>query len=425
MARSALGFSLMAGFAVSQILFLSEVAGESGNLSPASAESGDESDTGTILLNIRARYEYGEQAGTDDAEALTMRARLGYETKDFSGFKLLAELESTVAVNGMSGYNGYPGSPQGTPGKIVIADPRNFELNRAQIAWAGEGTTIIAGRQRIILNNARFIGNVGWRQNEATFDALVIRSAVSKDTAFTYAYLDRVNRIFGEKADARNQRYWDLSTHLFHLETSALQIGKIGAYAYLLGVDSAGAEGASSNSFGVFYDGRHGCGENCTVTTYAEFARQSDNSHNTTGFDLNYLHLVIGAKAGKVNCGAGYELLDGNGERGFSAPLATGHKFNGWADEFLGTPATGLKDLYLWAGAALPAGFSIKGMGHFFDAEHGVIDYGGELDFLVTKKFDEKWSATAKFARYYASGEATGALGRDRTRLSLQVDFSY
>jgi hypothetical protein len=385
----------------------------------------EEPDRGAILLNMRARYEYGDQAGVDSAEAFTVRTRLGYESPDFSGFKLLAELESTVAVTGMSGYNGYPGSPQGTPGKTVIADPRNLELNRAQVAWADEGIGVVAGRQRIILNNARFIGNVGWRQNEATFDAGKIRLAISPETSFTYAYLDRVNRIFGEKADARNQRYWELDGHLLHFESSALKVGKVGAYAYLLEVESSGAEGASSNTFGLFLDSRRECGEKCTLTGYAEYARQSANSGNTSDFDLDYLHLTVGAKLGKGNLGAGYEILEGNGVRGFSTPLATGHKFNGWADEFLGTPAAGLKDLYFWAGAALPGGFSVKGMGHFFDAEIGGIDYGDEVDFLISRKFDKKWSATLKFARYSASGKAAGALGRDRTRVSFQVDFAY
>ena len=46
----------------------------------------------------------------------------------------------------------------------------------------------------------------------------------------------------------------------------------------------------------------------------------------------------------------GYELLGSDdGKVAFNTPLATKHKFNGWADKFLGTPKEGLEDVYLTA----------------------------------------------------------------------------
>ncbi len=58
--------------------------------------------------------------------------------------------------------------------------------------------------------------------------------------------------------------------------------------------------------------------------------------------------------------GVGYELLGSDdGVAAFQTPLATLHKFNGFADQFLVTPAGGLQDIYFYAKAGfLPKGTS-------------------------------------------------------------------
>ncbi len=48
-----------------------------------------------------------------------------------------------------------------------------------------------------IWDNARFIGNVGFRQNEQTFDALRVGTTYLPDTDIGYTYLEEVHRIFG------------------------------------------------------------------------------------------------------------------------------------------------------------------------------------------------------------------------------------
>ncbi len=54
----------------------------------------------------------------------------------------------------------------------VVADEEAYEINRFQFTNTSlPGTTLTLGRQRILLDDQRFIGNSGWRQNEQTFDA--------------------------------------------------------------------------------------------------------------------------------------------------------------------------------------------------------------------------------------------------------------
>jgi hypothetical protein len=55
----------------------------------------------------------------------------------------------------------------GDPTRDVIADPQTSELNQLWVSYTGiPDTEIKGGRQRIIFDDSRFIGNVGWRQME-------------------------------------------------------------------------------------------------------------------------------------------------------------------------------------------------------------------------------------------------------------------
>jgi len=47
------------------------------------------------LLEWRARYEFGEQDGSEASHAATMRARVGLQSQDYSGFSGLLEFEAT------------------------------------------------------------------------------------------------------------------------------------------------------------------------------------------------------------------------------------------------------------------------------------------------------------------------------------------
>ncbi|MGB1428370.1 MAG: hypothetical protein ACPG62_08670, partial [Cycloclasticus sp.] len=112
---------------------------------------------GKLTLDTRLRYEdVDDDSAAKDADAFTLRARLGYLTPDFAGFKAFAELESTVPL-GDREYRDLRGHGAGYS---VIADPDNNELNRGWISYSGfEDTLIKFGRQRIIFDNARFVGN--------------------------------------------------------------------------------------------------------------------------------------------------------------------------------------------------------------------------------------------------------------------------
>jgi hypothetical protein len=137
---------------------------------------------GDFLLNMRLRSETVDQEGVaNEANAVTLRTRFGFQSEEYSDFRFLIEGENIThlvddfndTVNGLAGYP-------------VVADPESTELNRLQLTYTGfEDTTMILGRQRIIIGDSRYVGNVGFRQNEQTFDALLVQNTGIEDVTLT------------------------------------------------------------------------------------------------------------------------------------------------------------------------------------------------------------------------------------------------
>ena len=153
------------------------------------------------ILDARLRYEAVDQ-GALEADALTLRLRAGAEAK-LGKLSLLAEGEGTLAP--VADYNAFPFPIEDTqrrPQHAVVSDPRNIELNRLQLQYRSKEVALTAGRQRINLDDQRWVGSVGWRQNEQTFDA-VRGEAQLGPLALDLTYAISQRTIFGEDAGPR------------------------------------------------------------------------------------------------------------------------------------------------------------------------------------------------------------------------------
>ena len=374
-----------------------------------------ESDLGTALTdgklsaNFNLRYEGVEQDNAaKDADAFTLRTRLNYTTGVFNGFSAAVELENSTAI--VDDYKDAIGHGNDFS---VIADPDHTELDQAYIAYKGGKLSGKIGRQVITMDNHRFVGHVGWRQDRQTFDALTLGYQLSEETKVSYAYLTKRNRIFSDKKDV------DSKDHLLNI-SHKLSTGKLTGYAYLLEEDKTG--GAEINTFGIRYAGASKLGGN-KVTYSAEFARQDND---TADKSANYFAVEAGTKVASINVKAGYELLGSdNGEYGFATPLATLHKFNGWADQFLGTPAQGLQDIYVSVGGKL-AGGSWKIVAHDFSADDSsatVDDLGSEIDAVYAKAINKTFKAGVKYAAYNAGDAGAGKVDTDKVWVWLEAKF--
>ena len=356
---------------------------------------------GKATFETRYRYEFADQANiANDAHAQTLSTRLGYKTGELHGFSLLVEGENITQV-GPDNYNDTINNRTDHP---TIADVEDTAVNQAYLSYAGiPDTNLKVGRQIIALDNQRFIGPGKWRQNDQTFDAATLFNSSLQDTTLTYNYITGVNRIFGTNSPVGD---FDSNSHAVTLTNSSLPIGKVSAYAYLLDFQSS-SPANSSDTYGISLVGKQKLNAATTFKYRAEYAQQSDAGDNANNYNADYFHLKPALAWNGWTATLGYESLGSDNGASFRTPLATLHKFNGWADIFLTTPATGLEDLYAditykFGGEGALSGLSLKGQYHDFSAESGGADYGTEFGLSAYKPIAEKYFVHARYADYDA-----------------------
>jgi hypothetical protein len=364
------------------------------------------------IIDLRLRSESVDQEGlSEDAEALTLRGRVGLETGAAWGFKLLAEAELVWPLkenynDTLNGQTQYP----------VVSDPESYEVNRFQLANTSiPDTTVILGRQRINYDDQRFVGNVGWRQNEQTFDSLRVTNKSVRGLTVDVTYLNQVNRIVGH--DSPVGRYTG-ENFLANLSYDT-PIGKLTGFVYLLDFEEAGAD--SSQTAGLRFAGERVIA-GVKLAGLVVYADQEDRADNPLEYSDAYIAAELAGTVKDWTATAGIEVLEGDGVKGFATPLATLHKFQGWADKFLTTPVNGIDDRYL------SLGYSKKSVGpfdslsalvayHTYEAERTALDYGSETDILLQAKW-QRFTGALKYADYQADGFAT-----DTQKFWIQFEY--
>ncbi len=377
-----------------------------------------------IKVNFRTRYEdvtediinaAGATTGEKVADAWTTRSRLSYQSGAWNGFAFAAEMDNVTEMTNDVDYRTAPNDPL-NPTAAVIADPVGTEINQGFISYTTFNNQIKYGRQRFILDNARFIGNVGWRQNEQTYDGISFTNKAIRYTNFTYAYIKNVNRVFGE--DNPGLGDLNMNSHVLNASYTGFDAGKLIGYSYLLDVENPIAQyGLTSDTFGARWQGT--IGEPFTYNL--EYAHQQDAGVNEA-YSADYMLAEGTYTVSRYSVGLGYELLGSdNGAYGFATPLATLHVFNGWADKFLTTPKDGLEDKYLNLGVTIAGAQALLSY-HKFDADVNGADYGDEIDFSISKKTGAVvW--TAKYAQYAMGDAATKVT--DTEKFWVMADWNF
>ncbi len=388
-----------------------------------------------MLLNgkfsgqIRYRYEHVDQDGplpiNRNANASTIRTNLGFETGSFMNFRAFAEGQIVDHI-GASAFND---TVDGKTAYPIVADPDNAEINQAWLAWSRiPNTEIKVGRQVVNLDNQRFIGSVDWRQNDQTLDSAFIEYKCFENTVLRYGYLWNVNRIFGD-----DHRLGDLDSqgHILHASHQWTDWLSISAYGHWLDFDNLAA--SSSQTSGLRASGEYKLSPDYGFVYEAETAHQDDFKNNPASYSEKYFHIAPGFRFHTLVLRAGYEELGGNGTVAFQTPLATLHKFNGWADKFLTTPSAGLVDRYLSASYKLP-----QNAGLFADTEFTAIyhdfkgdqfgDFGSEMDFSISKNFllpEKLFFKTTNVTLKYADYNAKDAPYTDTQKIWVQIGLGF
>jgi len=376
------------------------------------------------IADARLRYEGVDQDGfSRNADAVSLRVRAGLEVAH-GPWSALAEAEGTLAVH--EGYNSGVNDKGFYP---IVPDPENVELNRLQIQYRGlPGAVVTVGRQRINLDDQRFVGSVSWRQNEQTFDAARLEWAILPKLKLDATYSWSVRTIWGVDGFGARQQAISGDNVLTQLAWTT-PIGMLTGFAYLVDQDEAAISGfrMSSRTFGGRLQGSRPLSPKIKLNYLLSYARQSDYHHNPNDYSADYWLIDVGLDIAALKIGAGYEVLgadDGVALTSFQTPLATLHKFQGWADKFLVTPPNGIRDLYGSAGYGWTrlAGFdaiTVSAIYHRFESDRLDQHYGDEIDLIATTKRG-KWTFLLKYADYRAED-----FGADTQKLWASVEWAF
>ncbi len=373
----------------------------------------------TTKLNLRPRYENVEvDSGT--SEALTLKTRLTFTTGSFYDVSAVLEFDdvtSLKSVDYLDGTNGLSGPP--------IVDPEGTEVNQAFLSYKGlDSTDLSWGRQRIVLDNQRFIGGVAWRQNEQTYGSFAASNSSVENLKLFYGYIYNVNRIFGEQSAAGRHAH---ETHLVNVNYTIGGIGSISGYYY--DIDNQDVAGLSNATMGVRFAGATDL-SSVKLGYELEYADQQE-SGDAPDYSADYLLASISGTMSGFTLGVAHEVLGADTDigKGFTTSLATLHKFQGWADKFLGTPGTGIEDTYITFKAGLPMGMSFTAVFHDFESaeDTGTMgsDFGSEIDVSLAKKFSNGASVLLKYADF--SGEEGAAFANARsdvTKIWIMANYA-
>lgn len=367
-------------------------------------------ESGKADVSLRYRFAYVDQDGlANSAKASTLQTMLGYRTGTVGGFSGYFQVRNVTNI----GAENYNNTLNGKTTYPVVADPESTEVDQAYLKYStGKNLSITVGRRKLKWDNQRFISALGWRQNNRSFDSVVVEGANDANTLQAkYAYAWNVNRAFTDRSAVGN---FDSNIHLFNTGYSGFSLGKLSAYAYLVDQNDAFALGLATKTFGASFGGKKAMSDSAKILYFAEYAKQSDYADNPGDFSETYFRGEAGVSfSSGLTVKAGYEKLGGNGVSSFKTPLALLHAFNGWVDKFVVTPPNGLTDKHVKASmkfknqSGFLKGTTLNMAYHDFDSDTGNISYGSEFDIALIRKFAKRFTVIVKGAFYNADQFST------------------
>ena len=377
---------------------------------------------GKLLLNLRPRYEYVDQATKpENAKAFTLRSLVGWETKPYYGVGITVQAINVAHL--IDDFNDDPTKAAASPYPLV-ADPDDSDFNQVYLDYTGlKDTRFRLGKQSIKLDNVRFIGNVEFRQVMQVFNGISVENKSIPNTELYFAHLVRVKNIFAQQRQAKI----DILRGVYKFTPNDALIG----YAYFqddpkLAGAAANVTDLSNRIIGIRADGTHPFGEKFKLLYTAEYAQQTDYADGDDKIDADYLRVGIGPKCGDWFIRVDYEKLSSNdGNYAFQTPLGTNHLFQGWADHFLTTPRQGIKDTFLTLGGKIGK-LTVLGEYHRYKSDTGGINFGDELDLSVAYQFTKQLSAKMEYAGFNEKDIQVGAARKsDLTKTWVTLLYNF
>jgi hypothetical protein len=360
---------------------------------------------GMLSVDLLLGYEYEDQSGnaTKPANAVVSRTRLTFKTANEEGFNTMIQAQYVGPLN--NHYN-----PR-NPNYDTIMDPEAFRMQQAYLAYTGYDTLAKVGAQEIILDNARFIGNVGWRFNAQSFNAGLIQNNSIENLTLLYSYAASINAIDG---NLYTTRQYNLLNAQYKLNGS----NNVSAFAYFQANDNA----ANIDTFGARFWGTNG---KITHDAMAAIQRKAYYGYLTGAMDLDSVTVELGGEyiSGGTDTRERFQTLNG-----------TAHKFNGWADQFLGTGgglAAGLIDVWVKGTISPSEKMDLIGVYHYFNTAANTPstsfsgNYGNEVDAMVKYKVCKNFDALTGVAVYIKGDDSASNFTADDTVFWLRGNLKF
>jgi hypothetical protein len=414
LSKKLIGIALLS--AISSLATADEAA-QATSLSEAIAD-------GKFSGNLRLRWENVDQDGlTKDANAFTLRTLVGYETKPFHGFSVNTEVYGLSPLG-----DNYNDAKKGDPitrrrAYPVVADPEDYDFHQIYLQWANADNKVKFGRQNMILDNWRYVGDVRFRQNWAVFNGLSLVNTSLPKTTVTLAHFEQLKQITTKIQDA--------DIEIANVSYAITPKTSLTGYGYFIDWEGRALKASSSKTYGLRLDGEQAINGQWGALYTAEYAQQDDYKDGSKNIDNDYYRIGGGLSYGGWFLRLDQEKLSANSKgSAFQTPLGTNHLFQGWADVFLATPGTGIEDTMLIAGGKL-FGAKIKAEYHWINSDRNFAkagggtgdQYGTELDLGIYYPINKQLTGSLEYADF--KEDDVLAAGRKRDVQKIWVTAMY
>jgi len=385
---------------------------------------------------VRARYESVEveDSTKHDANAQTVRATLGLESTLLGLEGLSMKVDgTTVQTIGATRYDNDPLATAGDADYEVVGDPEQTRFTQGYLQYKYGKSTGKIGRQIVNLDNERFIGSVDWRQMPQSLDAVTLTDTTINNLSLYGSYVYSYAQVFDRPTQ-------ESESVLLNASYKVNDMVKVTVYDYMLSLENGSkTTNFAADTYGLAFTGDIAAA-GAKINYRAEYAQQGDSTFDTPSTNIegkhdgDYYNLDALANISGVLVGAGYEFLSGTDASAahtndtFQTPLATLHKFNGWADKFLTTPKGGLCDVSATLGYTAPNLGKAMVVYHDYETDKsmgGNSDLGSEWDMMYTNTIPGVKGLNGLIkAAYYDGGDVVG-YAKDVTKIWLQAAYKF
>lgn len=398
---------------------------------------------GKSLSSLRLRYEHVDQDGLTDANALTLRTLLGWQTAPVQGVSFAAQLidvsklqdhfnDGTPNSGPIYAYSNEPGQA----GFAKIVDPSYTGVNQLYVDISAiDKTNIKLGRQALNLDNVRFIGDIAFRQVMQVFDGVSVLNKSLADTEIYLAHFEAVRQI-------NTKRRSDGALDIANVKYRFSPTESLSAYGYFSGFDDLGfgkawlgsdATNQSNRTLGLRLDGAHKVNDSWKLLYTAEYAKQQDFSGGDSRIDAHYYKLGAGAGFGNFTLRADQELLSSNDSQyAFQTPFGTNHLFQGWTDKFLSTPKQGIRDTFV-SGTYKYGDFGFYADYHWINADESFNkvgggtgnEYGTEWNASASYQYSKQVATKVEYGRFSEQDQYAAGRIKDTEKVWLTASYSF